>query len=211
MIRALNDDLLVSDPPTIGPLDCGRRITLRQFERARETSGYVYELIDGVLDASPKARPPHDHWTTFIYDALRHYSRRAPRRISYVSMEAEVVVPGRAGPTRPSPDVAAYRRFPHPAPPRWDDVSPLIVVEVISDRRAHKDTVRNRHLYWAVDSIEEYWIVAPRVDVDRPGLTALRRLRRGAAWDEIAVPFGQTHKSRLLPGFGLNLNRKQDA
>jgi Uma2 family endonuclease len=103
--------------------------------------------------------------------------------------------------------VAAYRKFPTNRPRsriRWQDLSPVLVVEVLSEDTADKDLVRNRRLYLQIPSIREYWIVDPRQDADRPSLTVYRR--RGTRWQrpQHFAP-GTAYTTPLLPGFVLRL------
>ena len=207
MLRAARPVRTRNARPTIGPDDHGRLVTLQEFERAREEPGYIYELIDGVLTVSPTPKPWHEWWVKIVQQALEDYARRNPREINFVATTCEVVIPARPGPTRPQPDVAAYRDFPDPPPDDWDDVCPLIVVEVISERREQKDVTRNRHLYWMAGGIAEYWIIDPRQDVRRPTLMALVRRSGTPRWQERVIPFGKSHRSPTLPRFLLNLRR----
>ena len=90
----------------------------------------------------------------------------------------------------------------------WRDVSPLLVVEVISPDTAEKDLTRNVPLYVRVPTIREYWIVDPRTSYDLPSLTVYRR--RGTNWQKpIQVDAGGVYTSRLLPDFTLDLNRNR--
>ena len=74
------------------------------------------------------------------------------------------------------------------------------MVEILSEDNAEKDLVRNLQLYLEVPSIREYWIIDPRQDADRPGLTVYRR--RGQRWQRpIEVAPGETYTTPLLPGF----------
>jgi Uma2 family endonuclease len=191
----------------IGPDDHGRLMTLEECNQAREEPGYVYELIDGVLIVSPNPNPIHDHWVVLIRRALEEYAGRNPGQINNVSEHSDVVIAGRPGVTRPQPDIAAFRDFPDPPPAGWEDVCPLIVVEIISQRREKKDTVRNRQLYWMAGGVMEYWIVDPREDEQRPTLTALVRRPGGPDWSEQVVAFGKTYRCKTLPRFSLNLRR----
>jgi Uma2 family endonuclease len=85
---------------------------------------------------------------------------------------------------------------------RWQDVSPLLVVEILSEDTAAKDLRRNYELYLQVPSIREYWVVDPRASASRPTLTVHRR--RGGRWQRpIAVVSGGEYTTRLLPGFTL--------
>jgi Uma2 family endonuclease len=84
---------------------------------------------------------------------------------------------------------------------RWEDVNPLLVVEVVGESDPGKDLEHNIELYHQVPSIKEYWTLDPRDDPNRPLLTARRRY--GRRWREIEVAYGQTYTTRLLPGFEL--------
>jgi Uma2 family endonuclease len=122
-----------------------------------------------------------------------------------VSGRAEVVVPGRADVTRPEPDLVAFRDFPTgPALVglRWDDVHPVLVVEIISPDDPEKDLVRNVDLYEQVTSVREYWVIDPRPDPDRPSLRVYRRRGRRRQ-KPIDVAFGETYAPRLMPDFAL--------
>jgi len=206
MIRSLKDDNL-PDPPTIGPMDSGRLMTLEEFQRSRGEDGYVYEIIDGVLIVSPNPAPSHDFWVDLIHGELKGYAKRQPRQANRISQECEVIIPSRPGATRPQPDIAVYRNFPDPFETRWDDVCPILVVEVISDRRGYKDCVRNRHLYWTAGGIIEYWIVDPRENPRKPTVTQLVKKPGAKEWNETVIPFGKTIKSAALPKFSINLKK----
>ena len=191
----------------IGPSDEGRLMTLEEFKRAREEAGFVYELIDGVLNVSPTPSPAHQVWVKRIQICLDDYARAHPEHLDFVTERCDVPIPGRPGPSRPQPDLAAFRDFPQPAPRQWDDLCPIVVVEVISERRAKKDTVRNRQLYWLARGITEYWIIDPRKDPQKPTLTALVRQPGHSDWIQSEIPFGKSHRSAALPRFTINLKR----
>ena len=60
-------------------------------------------------------------------------------------------------------------------------------------------------LFLQVPSIKEYWILDPRDDPDRPTMLVYRR--RGLRWQNvIEVAFGESYRTRLLPGFELLLD-----
>jgi Uma2 family endonuclease len=189
------------------PKDQGRPLTLDEFEHAAGREGYRYELINGRVEVSPIPDYPHESLCQRIERLLLAYAEHHPERLQDVKGPARVFVPGRRATTAPEPDVAAYRDFPTDRPRsrvRWQDLSPVLVVEVLSADSADKDLVRNRRLYLQVPSIREYWIVDPRQDADRPSLTVYRR--RGARWQRPLrfVP-GTAYTTPLLPGFVLDL------
>jgi len=179
-------------------------LTLEEIETADALEGYSYELIDGRLEVSPLPNMPHMYVLNWIRRLLENYAAAHGEVINYISA-ARVFVPLRRATTAPEPDVVAYRNFPTRGCAqrlRWQDHSPVLVVEVLSEDNAHKDLVRNRRLYRQVPSIREYWILDPRADADRPTLTVFRR--RGQNWQQpITVAFGQVYSTRLLPGFSL--------
>src|SRR5262249_24387259 len=116
-----------------------------------------------------------------------------------------VFVPEMDETTAPEPELAGYHDFPLHLPirlRRWQDVSPILVAEVVSEEDPDKDLIRNVELYEDVRSIREYWIFDPRADADHPTLRIYRR--RGARWQRpIDIASGETYTTRFLPGFAL--------
>jgi Uma2 family endonuclease len=191
----------------LGPADQGRPLTLEEFLSAEYARGYKYELIDGRLDVSPEANLPHDQNKEWIRDELFLYSRQHPEVINYVSGASRVFVPDRPDVTCPEPDVAAYHNFPREArigEHDWQDISPVLVVEVLSEGTEAKDLDRNARLFFLVPSIREYWVVDPRPDPNAPTLVVHRRGRK--RWRIERVPFGATYRTPLLPGFELPID-----
>jgi Uma2 family endonuclease len=168
--------------------------------------GYKYELIEGKVEVSPLPNLPHACLIDWLVEKLRTYAHDHPEVINKVKAPARVFVPGPTATTAPEPDIAAYRDFPLDRPldeRRWQDVSPALVVEILSEDTANKDLERNRDYYIQVPSIQEYWILDPRDSADQPTLTVYRR--RGQRWQKpIEVKAGDTYQpTRLLPDFEL--------
>jgi Uma2 family endonuclease len=184
------------------PKDAGRRLSLEEFEHADGKPCFRYELIDGRLEVSPAPDLPQEDLKDWLVELLRDYARGHPDVINRVTNPGRVFVPRRRATTAPEPDVAAYRDFPTHLPrsqQRWQDVSPVLVVEILSPDTADKDLVRNRGLYLRVPSIREYWVLDPRQDADRPSLIVYPR--RGTRWQRaIHVAPGESYTTRLLPG-----------
>jgi Uma2 family endonuclease len=189
------------------PKDHGRPLSLEEFEHAASREGYHYELINGRLEVSPLPDFAHGYIRKVIERLLDLYAEQHPEVLRHVQAPARVFVPGRRATTAPEPDVAAYRDYPvgtHYSRIRWQDLRPILVVEILSADSADKDLIRNRRLYLAVPSIREYWVIDPRQDSARPELIVYRR--RGARWQRpMQVPPGSTYTTRLLPGFTLTL------
>jgi Uma2 family endonuclease len=186
----------------IGPADHGRPVTVEEFEAAQDEEGYSSELIDGRLYVSPLPDLPHDQITRWVLRILNAYADEHPEILNYVIGQARVPVPGRARPSQAQPDVTVYHGFPSHLPIRsvkWRDISPVLVVEVVSEDNPEKDLVRNVEIYEQVPSIREYWILNPLEDPDHPPLKVYRR--RGGSWQlPIDVPAGSIYTTRLLPG-----------
>jgi Uma2 family endonuclease len=192
----------------IGPADHGRPLSLEEFSTSAWEEGYQYELIDGRLYVTPAADAPQgltEHW---IYHKLHRYAQAHPDVINFVYNKARVFVPDRPGVTNPEPDVAAYQDFPLTVPHsqvNWQNVSPVLVVEVLSLDDPNKDLVRNVELYLQVPSIREYWVIDTRGNADQPTMQVYRR--RGQRWQRvIEVGFREVYTTRLLPDFTLVLD-----
>jgi Uma2 family endonuclease len=150
----------------------------------------------------------NDKW---LFQEVDRYSQERPEIINFVASGARVFVPQPADITAPEPDLAAYKDFPfHLASGEvnWEDVSPILVGEVLSADDPGKDLIRNVALYLRVPSIREYWILDPREDPDRPTLYVHRR--HGQRWLARAeVRYGETYTTSLLPGFRLRVDPRQ--
>jgi Uma2 family endonuclease len=193
--------------PTIlrlGPTNHGQRLTYDDFVAADYAEGYQYELIEGKLYVAALPNAPQGLLDRWIYARLDRYAGQRPEIINFVYNKTRVFLPRRDVVTAPEPDIAAFHDFPIHLPwrdIRWEDVSPLLVAEVVSADDPDKDLVRNVRLYRKVPSIQEYWIFDNRADADRPTLQIHRRV--GRRWRVLNFAFGETYTTRLLPGFSL--------
>ncbi len=192
----------------LGPADHGRPMTLEEFHAGDYQEGYQYELIDGKLYVSPQPNAPQGIADRWIYLKLQRYSDDHPEVLNFVYGKCRVFVPGRPGVTNPEPDVTAYKDFPLHLPfseIRWQDTSPVLVVEVLSLDDPDKDLVRNVELYGLVPSIKEYWILDTREDVEQPHMLVYRR-SRGRRWRLLEVEPGERYTTQALPNFELTLH-----
>lgn len=195
----------------IGPADHGRAMSYEDFKTAVWEPGYQYEMIDGKVYVSPQPNLPQGRVERWIYRAIDAYSAKHPEIINFVFNKARVRVFDRPEVTEPEPDVAAYHDFPEDTGIEelaWQDITPLLVVEVLSLSHPEKDLVRNVEIYLEVPSIREYWVIDTRESADRPTMLVYRR--RGQAWQRvIEVGFGDTYTTKLLPGFKLVLDPRR--
>jgi Uma2 family endonuclease len=207
--------ILQYTPPTLHltPRHHGRRVSLEDFENSTGDPGYKYELIDGRIYVSAMPDPPQDLTEMLLFGRLFNYRLLHPDVIDHVTPKARVFVPGRTYTTCPEPDLSAYRDYPHELVRKrlikWNQVSPILVAEIVSKKNAKKDFVRNVEMYEQVPSIREYWILS---DLDSPGYPALTVYRkRGRKWQKpIVVSPGETYTTRLLPGFELKLDAPEE-
>jgi Uma2 family endonuclease len=178
-----------------------------EFKAGKFKEGFRYELIDGRLYVSPGETFPENVVRNWLRNKLSEYRHTQPKVLDYVTGSGSVFVPGREEFTAIGPDVVAYCGFPWHRPLReirWEDLSPVLVGEVMSAQDPDKDLVRNVELYGLVPSIKEYWILDAREDADHPSLTARRR--QGKRWRVIERGPSDRYTTRLLPGFELTLN-----
>jgi Uma2 family endonuclease len=188
----------------LGPANHGRPLTWDEYIEGDYEGGYKYELVDGRLYVSALPNPPEDFLENWLYDLVKQYIQAHPEVVNHATNKARVFVEGREDITAVEPDIAAYHGFPRARALRglkWDEVSPVLVVEILSPNHPEKDLERNVELYLGVRSIREYWIVDGRPNPAQPRLVVCRRV--GRRWKEIEVPFGETYSTKLLPGFEL--------
>ncbi len=191
----------------IGPGDHGRAMTLEEYEEGDYEQGYKYELIDGELYVSPLPNAPQAWLERWIYKKLDRYADGHPEVLNYVHPKARVFLHDRPRATIPEPDVTAYRDFPLDLPIdelRWQDVAPVLVVEVLSEDDPDKDLVRNVGLYFEVPTIREYWVIDGRDSAERPTMRVHRRY--GKRWKILDLSYGDLYTTRLLPGFELTID-----
>lgn len=191
----------------LGPSDHGRPMSLEDFIAAGSMEGYQYELIDGRVYVSPLPNLPENRVEDWVYFKLKLYAHYRADVANFVTNKARVLVPGRRRVTTPEPDVAAYRNFPLDLPlrsVRWQDVSPILVIEVLALDDPDKDLVRNVDLYLQVPSIKEYWLFDTRDDPERLRLQVRRRYR--GRWRLLEFGPGEKYTTKLLPDFTLILD-----
>jgi Uma2 family endonuclease len=193
-------------PLRLTPAWAGRDVSLEEFERASGKEGWQYELIDGRIEVFPTPELPHDMVLVWIYGQLVAYREAHREVIQYVSTRSQVFIPGRRETNCLQPDLTAYRDDPSQWPRpmrRWQNMNPILVVEVLCDRYHKKDLVRNVALYQEAPSVREYWVLNPRDGGDHPTLRVYRK-RGSSPWQRpIDVPFAGTYTTPLLPGFTL--------
>ena len=188
---------------SLGHRDHGRELTYEEFLAGDFEEGYRYELIEGRLYVSPPSNYPHDLMREYIRDELAAYRAQRREQIARLSSAPRVFVPGEAKTTCPEPDFAIYRTCPPGWHVRWQDISPLIVAEVVSPDNSEKDYVRNVTLYQRVPSIREYWVFDRCGEDDGPTLRVYQRGTARQKWKIADYGPRDVYTTPLLPGFKL--------
>jgi Uma2 family endonuclease len=194
----------------LGPADHGRPLTLDDYESADYEPGFKYEIIDGRLYVSPIPNPPENILETWLFRALLSYSHDRPDVINYLSTKSRVFIARRKKATVPEPDIAAYSDYPLGKPfreIRWQDVTPLLVAEVLVDGSPEKDLERNLDLYFDQPSVREYWVLDGRDEPEEP--TLIQHRRYGSRWVVREYPYGTVFATKLLPGFSLLIDPRK--
>ena len=194
----------------LGPADHGRRVSTADLESAEYAPGFKYEIIDGRLYVSPQPNVPEFLLERWLRRALEQYADAHPDVVNLIAVKGRVFLPEVVRPTVPEPDLAAYHDFPFDAPfedVRWENVSPILVCEVLVEGSIEKDLGRNPDLYHRVPSIKEYWVLNGSEDPEEPSL--IQHRRRGKAWTVTAYPYGSTITTKLLPGFSLVIDPRK--
>ena len=194
----------------LGPGDHGRRVSAKALDAAEYAPGFKYEQIDGRLYVSPQPNVPESLLERWLRRAIEKYADEHPEVIDFVATKGRVFLPAVPRVTVPEPDIAAYADFPYHLPfrkVRWQDVSPVLVCEVLVDGDIAKDMDRNPGLYLRVPSVVEYWVVNGAEDPDRPSL--IQHRRRGKKWAVTTFPHQATFTTALLPGFSLAVDPRK--
>lgn len=193
----------LSEQQRLGPRDHGQELSFEEFVDRKYENGFKYELIEGRLYVSPQPNFPHDWVQSHVYELLSQYKLQHRQIVKRLSANARVFVPGRKKTTCPEPDFAIYRECPPGRNVKWHEISPLIVVEIVSASDSAKDYVRNVELYRQVPSILEYWLFDRCDEDDGPLLKVYRRETGDADWTILEFLANDVYETSLLPGFAL--------
>jgi Uma2 family endonuclease len=187
----------------LGPADHGRGLSYIEFLAGDYKPGHKYELIEGRLYVSPAASYSHDWVRDHIYQVLTMYKSARPGVVQRISANARVFVPGKSKTTCPEPDFAVYRTCPPGRNVCWEDISPIVVVEIVSADDGGKDYVRNVDLYQRVASIREYWVFDRCGEVSGPTLRVYHRATGRQKWKADDYGPEDIYSTKLMPGLEL--------
>ena len=169
------------------------RMTVDEYLEAILPEGCRYELVEGAVEMSPVPDVPHDSVVEAIHQLFVLYGQRDANAKLRVTQKSAVALPFRG--TVREPDLAVYRREAsgQKKTPRWKDMTPLLVVEVVSPGQETRDYTEKRRDYWDA-GVAEYWIVDPQAC----RLTVLTR--DSSDWKEQAFDSKSAYAPAQFPG-----------
>ena len=178
---------------TIGPLDHGRPMSLKDFDLAEGQPGYLYELSRGVVTVMDVPNPSHFAQMIVIRNQFATYQLAHPDRIYGVGSRADCKILLPSLESERHPDLSVYIT----SPPRenvWSTWIPEIVIEVVSPSSKHRDYGEKAEEFFLF-GVREYWII----DAAKQEMLVLRRSPEG--WKERTIRPPKKYRIRLLPGF----------
>lgn len=177
----------------VGPEDNGRRMTLKDFDKAKVKPGYLYELSRGVITVSDVPDWPHQFQVDEAREQLSAHRHRHPEQIVVMSEGSGCKVLLSDLQSERHPDLSIYTEPPPPGKYVWAEWIAAIVIEVVSKSSEHRDYVEKPEEYLQF-GIREYWIL----DAEKNQMLVLRR--SGGAWTDIVVHPPKLYQTPLLPG-----------
>ncbi|MBY0515227.1 MAG: Uma2 family endonuclease [Gemmataceae bacterium] len=192
--------------PKLGPLDHGRRMTLKTFEFAEVEEGCVAELARGYVIMSEVPNYSHAALVGDLRDHLGRYRLDHPGTVHRIleGSSGKLVIPDWE--SERHPDVAVYLAAPKGRWNRtmWRTWVPELAIEVVSESSRDRDYTEKRDEYRTL-GVKEYWIVDA-------GVQRILVLRRGRSqWTEKALGPADVIETKLLPGFKLPCKAVFDA
>lgn len=172
------------------------RMTVDEYLAADLPEGYRYELVEGVVQVAPIPGIPHDGVLCNLYERFVFYKETSPDEVAHTSQRSALILPERQ--TVRQPDFAVYdpADMADKTGKTWKDVTPVLVVEVVSPDQARRDYEEKRKDYWDA-GVGEHWIADP----DRKTLTVLSRA--ASDWSESRFEASMNYQPALLPGLDI--------
>ncbi len=172
------------------------RMTVDEYLAADLPEGYRYELVEGVVQVTPVPGIPHDSVVENLHDIFSMYKKQRPDIVAHITQRSAVTLLDRQ--TTREPDFAVYgpADMADKKGKTWKDVTPVLVVEVVSPDQARRDYEEKRKDYWDA-GVGEYWIADP----DRKMLTVL--VRGSSDWSESRFDATMNYEPAIIPGLNI--------
>jgi Uma2 family endonuclease len=173
------------------------RMTVDEYMEAILPEGTRYELVEGAVEMSPVPETPHDLIIQNINRLFVLYAHANKPANLRVTQKSAVVIPSKK--TVREPDFAVYRWIESNAgkTPRWKEMTPVLVLEVVSPGQESRDYVKKRRDYWDA-GIAEYWIAHPTKKI----LTVLTR--SATDWVEQTIDSNGAYAPAQFPGLSIS-------
>jgi Uma2 family endonuclease len=179
----------------LGPRSAGLLLTPAEFDHARFREGWRYELINGVLIASPSPSRQERHPNEELGYALRTYQQGHPQGSSLDLTLHEETIECKQIRRRVDRAIwAGLGRDPEAGE------APTIITEFVSRGKVNQDRdyVAKRAEYREI-GVREYWVI------DRFRRTLTFYIFSGESDQVRVIPENQKYETPLLPGFELPL------
>jgi Uma2 family endonuclease len=174
--------------------------SVEQYLALTNQTNRLIEYTDGVIEALPMPTDKHQAISLFLLLSLLAFVRPRGGAVFYAPLRLEV----RPGKFR-EPDLLLLERADDPRRQNEYWLGADLVVEIVSPDMPKRDT-EEKPVDYAEAGIPEYWIVNPLTDT----VTVLTL--QGEAYVEHGVfRRGDQASSRLLDGFGVDVNAVLDA
>lgn len=173
----------------------GRKLTLEDYCRLPDDQDY--EIIEGVLHVSPRARARHQRAAMRISALL--VNQAEDKGLGVVVPDADLIVDERS--TYVSPDIMFFvtGRFAAVDPDEFIRVIPDLVVEVLSPSTRDYDQFEKRDLYARL-GVKHYWIADP----DRHQMTE-HVLQEDASYRSRTMRAAEVFRPALFPKMEISL------
>ena len=183
------------------PQHDGRKMSLAMFDRAIGQPGHTYELGQGVVEVSDiPSFEEHGAVMDYLRGLIEVYRFQTPGVIQYVGGGAEAKAVIESTESERHPDLSVYCQESPGGNQPWDVWVPEIVVEIVSESSRKRDYGVKPAEYLTF-GCKEYWLIDPAKNV------VVIHSRVGGKWQIKSLSTRQKHKTHILPGFVLDVNK----
>jgi Uma2 family endonuclease len=175
------------------------RMTVDEYLAAELPEGYRYELVKGVVQVAPVPGIPHDSVVDRLHYVLTLYRMKRPDIVSHITQRFAVTLLDRQTAREPEFGVYGPADMSDKSGKTWKDVTPLLVVEVVSVGQEDRDYEDKRKDYWDA-GVGEYWIADPVHE------TLFVLVRDRGQWREQTLSAGEVYRPEQFPGLEVNID-----
>lgn len=174
-------------------------MSLENFDKAEVVEGHLYELSRGVITVSDVPGKKHFKQVHAINQQLYLYQAANPEVVRMIGSGGEFKILAEGFESERHADIFVYKTEAPDSSDIWSIWVPEIVIEVVSPGSEKRDYEEKPPEYLAF-GVTEYWIF------NEPEQQVSVLHRSGGRWKTRVLNAAETIKTRLLPGFELNIN-----